>query len=415
SPARRARAHDRRGLPDRERRGAEAGPPPRGDLPIDDRGRPGPGGPTRHPAADGRVRSVRFRPAPRAGLHLRRALAGRGGVRRPPASRRAGDHAHVERGQRDPRPDRERQPRAAPHRRAPRVEPPANDAAVLARRPRERHADGELQRPAEYHGALPRRRADRLPLGPRRERDHAHRALHGVQPDRARDHDRGRAAGAARVGTEVPATSDVLTPETPEAPELQPEDSERAFVRRTAAMSVGTALSRLTGFLRVSATAFALGVAQTRLATSYTIANNTPNIVYELVLGGVLTSVFVPVFVQWLEERGREDAWDVARSVLTIAVVALSAITVVTVLAAPWIVRLYMVGAAGPGVGAARAFATFCLRLFMPQIVFYGIGAVATGLLNAHRRFAAPMFAPILNNLIVIGTMLAFVAIGQGD
>jgi putative peptidoglycan lipid II flippase len=217
------------------------------------------------------------------------------------------------------------------------------------------------------------------------------------------------------MGQEVPATSDVLTPESPEVPELPPEDSQQAFVRRTASMSVGTALSRITGFLRVSATAFALGVAQTRLATSYTVANNTPNMVYELVLGGVLTSVFVPVFVQWLQERDREDAWDVARSVLTITFVVLSAITAITILAAPWIVRLYMVGAGkGPGADAARAFATFCLRLFMPQIVFYGLGAVATGLLNAHRRFAVPMFAPILNNVIVIATMIAFVALPGG-
>jgi len=197
----------------------------------------------------------------------------------------------------------------------------------------------------------------------------------------------------------------------PEAPEpLVLEDSEHAFVRRTAAMSVGTTLSRLTGFLRVSFTAYALGLAQTRLANAYTVANNTPNIVYELVLGGILTSIFVPVFVQWLQERGREDAWEVARSVLTIALVVLTAITAVTIVAAPWIVRLYMVGATGPGADAARDFATFCLRLFMPQIVFYGLGAVATGLLNAHRRFAAPMFAPILNNVIVIGTMIAFAA-----
>ncbi len=213
------------------------------------------------------------------------------------------------------------------------------------------------------------------------------------------------------MGPEVPATSDVLTPETPEAPELPPEDSQQAFVRRTASMSVGTALSRITGFLRVSATAAALGVAQNRLANAYTVANNTPNIVYELVLGGVLTSVFVPVFVQWLQERDREDAWDVARSVLTITFVVLSAITAITIVAAPWIVRLYMVGARGSGADSARAFATFCLRLFMPQIVFYGLGAVATGLLNAHRRFAVPMFAPILNNLIVIATMIAFVAL----
>ncbi len=218
------------------------------------------------------------------------------------------------------------------------------------------------------------------------------------------------------MGEEVPPTSDVVSPDAAETPEVMPQDTQQAFVRRTATMSIGTGLSRLTGFLRVSATAFALGVAQTRLATAYTVANNTPNIVYELVLGGVLTSVFVPVFVQWLQDHGRDEAWEVARSVLSIAFVVLSAIAIVTVVAAPWIVRLYTVGWNGPQTGDARAFATFCLRLFMPQIVFYGVGAVATGLLNAHRRFAVPMFAPILNNLIVIGTMVAFVALpGASD
>ncbi|HEX9122104.1 MAG TPA: murein biosynthesis integral membrane protein MurJ [Actinomycetota bacterium] len=204
-----------------------------------------------------------------------------------------------------------------------------------------------------------------------------------------------------------------MNTEPTEAAELVPDDSRSAFVRRTAVMSVGTSLSRITGFLRVSATAFALGVAGTRLATAYTVANNTPNIVYELILGGILTSVFVPVFVEWLQDRGREEAWEVARSVLTIAFVLLAVVTVITVLAAPWIIRLYTVGDSGPGAQAARDFATFCLRLFMPQIVFYGVGAVATGLLNAHRRFAVPMFAPILNNLIVIGTMVAFVLVSH--
>ena len=56
----------------------------------------------------------------------------------------------------------------------------------------------------------------------------------------------------------------------------------------------------------------------------------------------------------------------------------------------------------------------FFLRWFMPQIVFYGVGAVAIGLLQAHRRFAPPMFAPILNNLVVIGTFFAY-AIVRGD
>ena len=80
----------------------------------------------------------------------------------------------------------------------------------------------------------------------------------------------------------------------------------------------------------------------------------------------------------------------------------------VTIVAAPWIVRLYTLNVKPARLGPERSLATFFLRWFMPQIVFYGLGSVATGLLNAHRRFAAPMFAPILNNLVVIGVMIAF-------
>jgi putative peptidoglycan lipid II flippase len=191
---------------------------------------------------------------------------------------------------------------------------------------------------------------------------------------------------------------------------LRPEDSRRRFVRHTAVMSAGTALSRITGFLRLTAMAFAIGVTHSRVADAYNVANNTPNIIYELVLGGILTSVVVPVFVEWLDRRTQEEAWDVARSVLTIGLAALSMIMLVTILAAPILVRLYTLQLQGAGAEAERALATFFLRWFMPQIVFYGLGAVATGLLNAHRRFAVPMFAPILNNLIVIGTMLLFAA-----
>jgi len=195
-------------------------------------------------------------------------------------------------------------------------------------------------------------------------------------------------------------------------PSEEADDTGAGLLRSTAVMSVGTGLSRLTGFLRLSAMAYALGVASSRIADAYNVANNTPNIVYELILGGVLTSVFVPVFVEWLDRRGPEEAWEVARRVMTIAVVSLTAIAALVIVLAPWIVHLYTVRLpAGPDSDAERAAATFFLRWFMPQIVFYGVGAVATGLLNAHRRFAAPMFAPILNNLIVIATMVAFVVL----
>jgi len=204
-----------------------------------------------------------------------------------------------------------------------------------------------------------------------------------------------------------------VTPDTPEGVDLPPEDSQAAFVRNTAVMSVGTTLSRVTGFLRLSAMAYALGITETRLADAYNIANITPNIVYELALGGILSSVFVPVFVQWLQSRGREAAWDVARRVLGIAAVSLSIISILGIALAPWIIRLYTVGVPDGQRQVVEELASFFLRWFMPQIVFYGIGAVATGLLNAHRRFAVPMFAPILNNLIVIATFLTFAAMSH--
>src|SRR5204863_3210544 len=187
---------------------------------------------------------------------------------------------------------------------------------------RVRH-DAVLRRDAEHDGPVRRPGVRPHALGQAGELRTADRALHRVQPDRAADHDRSprgppRALGAqsardpafaaerarARTRTRV----DVPVIEEPDegaeslASEIPQQTSSR-FLRNTATMSAGIALSRLTGFLRLSAMAYAIGVAATRLADAYNVANNTPNIVYELVLGGVLTSVFVPVFVEWLQDH----------------------------------------------------------------------------------------------------------------
>jgi putative peptidoglycan lipid II flippase len=154
--------------------------------------------------------------------------------------------------------------------------------------------------------------------------------------------------------------------------------------------------------------AFALGVAESRLADAYNVANNIPNIVYELILGGILTSVFVPVFVQQMQSRSREEAWRSAQAVMTVAVVVLGIVMIAGILAAPWIVKLYTLRVPAADRADVQPLATFFLRIFMPQIALYGLGAVATGLLNAHRRFAVPMFAPILNNLVVIASFMLF-------
>ncbi len=191
------------------------------------------------------------------------------------------------------------------------------------------------------------------------------------------------------------------------------DDQRGAFVRDTAVMSVGTTLSRITGYLRLSAQTAALGVSA--LGNTYATANTTPNIVYELVLGGILTSVFVPVFVEWLQKHGRDEAWMVADRVLTLALVVLSGVAILGAIFAPQIMRLYLSASDATDKEAQIELGAFFLRWFMPQIVFYGVGAVATGLLQAERKFAAPMFAPILNNLTVIATFGVYaLLVGSG-
>ena len=196
------------------------------------------------------------------------------------------------------------------------------------------------------------------------------------------------------------------------APEL---DQRATDVRNAAVMSVGTLLSRATGVVRVSVTLAALGTTNV-VANSYAIANTTPNIVYELILGGILTSVFVPLLVDWAKRYGEDEGRIAGARFLTFVLVVLSAVTLVAMVFAPWIMRLYLIGVKDPADHAAQLeLGTFFLRWFLPQIVFYGVGAVAAGILTANRRFAAQMFAPVLNNIAVIATMLVFIAMhGKG-
>ncbi len=221
----------------------------------------------------------------------------------------------------------------------------------------------------------------------------------------------GRAADPPSEGAESQAV------ELPPAggPEPDGEAEEPGLVRSTAVMAAGTLLSRVTGLLRVYVLVTTLGVAESRLHDTYNVANYTPNIIYELVLGGILSSIFVPLFVEVRRTRGQEAAWHVARSVMTVTIVVLGLLSVVTVLAAPWIIQLYVRGGDPAEQAQAQLVGGQLLAMFMPQIVFYGVGSVMTGLLNANRRFGVPMFAPILNNLVVIAVGIAFAMIVGND
>ncbi|MGH2750556.1 MAG: murein biosynthesis integral membrane protein MurJ [Actinomycetota bacterium] len=180
------------------------------------------------------------------------------------------------------------------------------------------------------------------------------------------------------------------------------------LARSTAIMTLGTILSRATGLLRIAAIAAALGVVETGgLTDAFNYANTAPNIIYELFLGGVLTSVFVPVFVELLEKEGRERAWQVASALINVSVVGLIAVSAVGILLAPWIAKLYTLNVDGDTARMEEVM-TFLLRLFIPQIIFYALTAITAGLLNAHKRFGAPMYTPVLNNLAVIAVFLSF-------
>jgi putative peptidoglycan lipid II flippase len=174
-----------------------------------------------------------------------------------------------------------------------------------------------------------------------------------------------------------------------------------SIVRASSLVALGTLLSRLTGFIRLGAIGYAIGFAA--LSSTYTLANQTPNIVYELLVGGVLSATLVPIFVHH-REQGDDDG---TSAVISVATAALVALTVVGILAAPLIVRVYTLTAADDIASEQRAVATSLLRLFMPQMLFYGLTAMGTALLNARRRFAAPAYAPVLNNVLVTAMLLA--------
>jgi putative peptidoglycan lipid II flippase len=215
----------------------------------------------------------------------------------------------------------------------------------------------------------------------------------------------------ARLGLRVVADSVDTSFDEPGViePGSNPTESETSLVRSSALVAVGTMLSRVTGFARIAAIAYALGAST--LAGTYSYANEAPNIVYELLLGGVLTATLVPLFVKYHESR--DD--DAPSAIFTVAIVALAAITVIGMVAAPWIVDLYTLNAKGANVAAQQQLATDLLRLFMPQMLFYGIVTLATAMLNARRRFLAAAFAPVLNNVVVIAVFLALPRIADGS
>jgi putative peptidoglycan lipid II flippase len=175
------------------------------------------------------------------------------------------------------------------------------------------------------------------------------------------------------------------------------------IMRAAGTMAVATLVSRLTGLIRTVMLTAAIGVGL--VGNAYNVANTLPNIVYELLLGGVLTSVVVPLLVH-AQDRDRDGGAGYAQRLTTIATAGLVVVTALAVLAAPLLTRAYGI----TGDPDQIALANWLARLLLLEIVFYGIGALAQAILNSRDVFGPPAWAPVLNNLVVIVTAGLFIA-----
>ncbi|WP_233498487.1 murein biosynthesis integral membrane protein MurJ [Blastococcus sp. TF02A-26] len=197
------------------------------------------------------------------------------------------------------------------------------------------------------------------------------------------------------------------TDEELEAREGAPGAS-KGILRAAGTMAVATLVSRITGLLRTMVLAAALGVGLVNDA--YNTTNTLPNIVYELLLGGVLSSVIVPLFVH-AQERDRDGGVGYVQRLSTIGMAGLTLVTVVAILAAPLLTRLYGIYGDPDQVRLANWLA----RILLVEIVFYGLGALAQAVLNSRGVFGPPAWAPVLNNVVVIATGVLFMAADDGE
>ena len=221
--------------------------------------------------------------------------------------------------------------------------------------------------------------------------------------------------GATRPpGTTPPATRPPGTrPAGPGGPGQRPPGQRAAadggsasIVRSSGVMAVGTLGSRLTGFLRTLLQNFALGAAG--IASAYNLSNTLPNVVYNLALGGILTSVIVPLIVA-AGKRGSDRGQSYDQRMFTLVTFALAGITLVATLAAVPIVHVY---SGSQITGRTQHLAVIFALFFIPQIFFYGLSSLMSAILNSRGSFAAPMWTPIVNNFVVIAVLGIYVAVG---
>jgi len=180
-----------------------------------------------------------------------------------------------------------------------------------------------------------------------------------------------------------------------------PELSDTGLLKASGSQVIPTLISRITGFLKAVALAATIGLESA--GSSFAVANTLPNIVAELVLGAVLTSIVVPVLVR-AEREDPDGGSEFTRRLLTVAGMVLLVATLASMLAAPLLINLFIDASGGVDTRLATLFAL----LLLPQILFYGLGALFGAILNTRGLFGKVAWAPVLNNIVTLAVILAY-------
>jgi len=208
--------------------------------------------------------------------------------------------------------------------------------------------------------------------------------------------------GAAQPGE--PAASPNAS--QPGGPPASSSSAQPSVARTSGILALGTLASRITGFGKAAVVAAAIGLGP--LGSAYTVATQLPTFVYELLLGGILTGVVVPLLVK-AEREDPDGGKAYTDRLLSLAVVLFGAVTVLAVAAAPLIARVYVEE------GPKAELVTTLGRLALLVVAFLGLSALFSAVLNLRGRYVAVGWAPVVNNLVVIALAGVLMVVGTFD
>ncbi len=181
-----------------------------------------------------------------------------------------------------------------------------------------------------------------------------------------------------------------------------PRDENHGVAKAAGLIGAATFSSRILGFVRDMVLARLFGASAA--ADAFFVAYRIPNLLRELFAEGSMSSAFIPVFTEYHTLRAKRDAWELASAVFTTLLTILTIVTILGILAAPWIVWLL-----APGFHAQPsklAITTLLTQIMFPYLLFISLAALAMGMLNSLRAFAAPALSPVLFNVCIIGSAL---------